>query len=273
MKIVPILLLLILVTACNRKNDDAILARGNSFRLLRTDYYGSPANPSSFRSTSYEYDPNNLIREVISYNTNGTADTKQVYQWVNGNTLRVEQHFTNPPWSSSILSGLPLKMYSYNETVYNSDTTIRERRNYMLQIDNTIESRSLSKFEYDNQKRITRRNIYTNEGKLASYTLYEYDKRGNVTKETLFSNVSNTTEPNIITTYEYDNAPNPYYSVRLNSEISWFMSVNNIIRQKSINLASSINSDEQWTYEYRPDGYPARQIYADGRKEEFIYSN
>ena len=273
MKILPFLFLLILATACDRKKDDDILARGSSFRLIRTDYYGLPANPSSFRSTRYEYDANNLIREVITDNSTGTVDSKQAYRWLNGNVLRVEQHFTNPPWSSSIQSGLPLKMYSYNETLYNSDTTIRERKNYILQIDNTIEYRSSTKFEYNNQKRVTRRNIYTNEDKLASYTLYEYDNRGNVIKETLYSNVSNTTEPNIITTYEYDNAPNPYRTARLNSEISWYTSVNNIVRQKSNNLASGINSNEQWKYEYRPDGYPARQIYADGRKEEFVYSN
>lgn len=273
MKNISCLLLLILVMACNRKNEDAILARGNSFRLIQTKYYGLPANPSSFRSTRYEYDANNRISEVISNNSDGTVDHKQAYRWVNGNTLRVEDHFTNSPWSSSIQSGLPLKMYSYNETLYNSDTTIRERRNYILQIDNTTEYRSSSKFEYNNQKRVTRRNIYTNEGKLASYTLYEYDNRGNVIRETLYSNVPNTTEPNIITTYEYDNAPNPYRTARLNSEISWYLSVNNIVRQKSNNLASGIQSDEQWRYEYRPDGFPARQVYADGRKEEFIYSN
>jgi hypothetical protein len=273
MKILNLLFLLILVTACNRKNDDAILAKGSSFRLIRTDYYGSPANPASVRSTRYNYDANNLLREVISENTNGTVDSKQVYRWTDGNTLRVEQHFTNPPWSSSIQSSLPLKMYSYNETLYNTDTTIRERKNYNLQIDNTIEYRSSTKFEYNNQKRVTRRNIYAIDGKLASYTLYEYDNRGNVTKETLYTNVSNTTEPNIITTYEYDNSPNPYRLTRLNSEISWYMSPNNIVRQQSTNLASSINSDEQWKYEYRPDGYPARMIYADGRREEFVYSN
>ncbi|MFC5410640.1 hypothetical protein ACFPMF_15055 [Larkinella bovis] len=273
MKTIPWLLLLLLVMACNRKNDDAILARGQSFRLIRTDYYGLPANPSSFRSTRYDYDENNLIREVITDNSTGAVETKQVYRWLTGNVLRVEQHFTNPPWSGSFLAGLPLKMYSYNETLYNADTTIRERKNYIVQPDNTIDYRSSTKFEYDSQKQVTRRNTYTTDGKLASYTLFQYDNRGNVTREDRYTDVSKGARPNISTTYEYDNAPNPYRTVGLHSEISWYMSTNNIVRQKSINLVSASNTDEQWTYEYRSDGYPARQIYADGRKEDFIYSN
>ncbi|GAB3895582.1 hypothetical protein GCM10028803_12270 [Larkinella knui] len=272
MKTFYFLLLLMLVMACNRKSEEAILARGSSFRLIRTDYYGSPASPASFRSTHYNYDENNLLREIISENTNGAVDSKQVYRWTGGNTLRVEQHFTNPPWSSSIQSGQPLKIYSYDDTVFNPDTTLRKRDNYSIQIDNKTEYRSTTTFEYEYGKQIKRKNIYTSNGKLASYTLLYYDNRGNVTREDLYTNVSNTDRPNSTTTYEYDNAPNPYRTARLNSEISWYMSANNIVRQTSVNLVSGISSDEQWTYEYRPDGYPARQVYTDGRKEEFIYN-
>ncbi|WP_421827874.1 hypothetical protein [Larkinella sp.] len=271
MKNISFLFLLLLVTACNRKNEDAILARGSSFRLIRTDYYGSPANPASFRSTRYDYDENNLLREVISENTNGTVDSKQVYRWTDGTTLRVEQHFTNPPWSSSIQSGQLLRLYSYDDTVFNPDTTIRKRQSYS-QTDTKTEYRSSTTFQYAYGNRITRKNIYTSDGKLASYTVFQYDNRGNVTMEELYTDVSDNARPNVSTTYEYDTAPNPYRTARLNSEISWYMSPNNIVRQKSINLVSLISTDEQWKYEYRPDGYPARMIYADGRKEEFIYN-
>ena len=271
MRIVSFLLLLALATACNREKEDVILARGQSFRLIRTDYYGLPSNPSSFRSTRYEYDANNVLREVAFNTSNGTVDSKLIYKWMSGNTLRIEHHFTNPPWSSSIQSGLPLKLYSYNEFAFNPDTTIRERKHYTLDNDQP-QSRSYTKYEYDLRKRMTRRMNYSLDGKLGSYTVFEYDAQDNVIRETLYSNVSNTTEPNIITTYEYDSAPNPYRLTRMDADISWYMSRNNIIRQQSVNLASGITSDERWTYEYRPDGYPARQVYADGRKEEFIYN-
>lgn len=271
MKTIPWLLLLVLLTTCSRKNDEAILARGNAVRLIRTDYYGSPSNPSSFRSTRYEYDANTILREVVSEDPDGTVHNKLIYKWVQGNTLRVEHHFTNSPWSSSIQSGLPLKMYSYNEFVFNPDTTIQERRHYIMDNDKP-QNRSYTTYEYDLRKRITRRNNYSLDGKLGSYTVFEYDTQDNVVRETLYSNVSNTPEPNIIYTYEYDNAPNPYRLSRMDADISWYMSRNNIVRQQSVNLASGINSDERWTYEYRRDGYPARQVYSDGRKEEFIYN-
>ncbi|MGV3559831.1 hypothetical protein [Larkinella arboricola] len=272
MKTVSFLLLLsLLVAACDRKNDDAILARGSSFRLIRTDYYGVPANASWFRSTRYEYDANNILREVVSENPDGTVDNKLIYNWVNSHTLRVEHHFTNSPWSSSIQSGRPLKMYSYNEFVFNPDTTIRERKNYTLENDQP-QTRSYTTYEYDLRKRITRRTHYSLDGKPGSYTVFEYNTQNNVIWETLYSNVSTTSKPNIIYTYEYDNAPNPYRLTRMDADISWYMSRNNIVRQQSVNLASGITSDERWTYEYRSDGYPARQVYADGRKEEFIYN-
>ncbi|GAB3268024.1 hypothetical protein GCM10027347_37270 [Larkinella harenae] len=272
MRVFLLLSLLLLVTACNRKNEDAILARGQSFRLIRTDYYGVPANASLSQSTRYEYDANNLLREVVtSENADGPVYSKLVHNWVKSNILRIEHYFTNPPWSSSIQPGLPLKMHTYNEVVFNPDTTVLEQKQYMLD-NNQPQYRSSTKYEYDPQKRLTRLNNYSLDGKLGSYTVFEYDTRDNVIRETLYSNVSNTAQPNIVTTYEYDNAPNPHHTTQMRTTISWYMSRNNIIRQKSANLASGINSDEQWRYEYRPDGYPARMIYEDGRKEEFIYS-
>lgn len=159
-------------------------------------------------------------------------------------------------------------MYAYSETVYNSDSTWHERKNYTIQNDKT-EYRSVTRFEYDSQKRMVRRNIYGADNKLASYTVYDYDSRGNVSKESYYPN---TTGPNYTNTYEYDKAPNPYRPVRLDAEISWYMSANNIVRQQAVNLVSGTNSDDRWKYEYRSDGYPARIIYADGRREEFMYN-
>lgn len=273
MKHFTFLCLLIVVAACHRKAEDAIRAKGPSFRLIRTDYYAVPANPSAVPATRYEYDADNRIREVVTLNANGTVNSKVVYNWLNGNTLRMEQYYTNPPWSNTYSSeaSQPLELYSYNEITYNPDTTVREEKAYLI-LEKKADYRSYSTYEYDAQNRVKRKNSYTIDHKLASYTLSEYDAKGNVTKETFYSSAFSSSQPNTITTYEYDNGPNPYSTVRLLAGISWYKTTNNIIRQQSVNLASGITTDERWTYEYRPDGYPARMIYADGRKEAFIYS-
>ena len=271
MKVLTFVSLLLMVIACNQASDVVVLGKNQRIRLIRTDYYGNPANPSQGRSTSYAYDNNNRLQEVASYsttNTTGAADTKIVFKWLNATALRVEQHFTNPPWSSAILSGLPLKMYSYSETIYNSDSTIRERKFFNITQDGKTDQGSVAKYEYDSQKRIIRRNVSRTDNPLVAYTLYEYDSRGNVVKESYYPGST----LNYVNTYEYDKAPNPYRSIRTDAEIGWFMSTNNIVRQKTVNYASATNSDEQWKYEYRPDGYPARIIYTDGRREEFVYN-
>lgn len=271
MKAFTFISLVILTVACNTASDEAVLGKNQGIRLIRTDYYANPANPSQVRSTGFEYDNNNRLQEVVSYsttNTTGAVDSKIVFKWLNATALRVEQYFTNPPWSSAILSGLPLKMYSYSETIYNSDSTIRERKFFNITQDGKTEQSSVATYEYDLHKRITRRNVSRPDNPLVSYTLYEYDNWGNVIKESYYPGST----LNYTNTYEYDKAPNPYQSIRTDAEIGWFMSTNNIVRQKVVNYASATNSDEQWKYEYRADGYPARIIYTDGRREEFIYN-
>lgn len=260
--------LFLLAAGCNTASDEAILNKNQAIRLIRTDYYASPKNPSQVQSTHYEYDENNRLREVLNYNVAGTVNTKIVFKWVNAIALRVEQHFTNPPWSSAMLSGLPLKIYSYSETIYNPDSTIKERKFYNITQDGKTEQGSLTQYEYNSQKRIIRRNVSRVDNPVVAYTLYDYDNRGNVIKESYYPG----SKLNYVNTYEYDNSPNPYRPARIDAEIGWFMSTNNIIRQKTVNLASATNSDEQWKYEYRPDGYPARIIYTDGRREEFMYN-
>lgn len=274
MKTIPVLLLLLAVLACNRQNEEAVLAKGSSFRLIRTDYYGDPSNSSAVQATRYEYDQDNRIREVLTLDAKGTVNSKVAYNWVNGTTLRIEQYYTNPPWSNTYSpnASQPLQLYSYNEITYNPDTTVRDEKAYLIQ-DKKADYRSYSNYEYDAQNRVKRKNIHTTDHKLASYTLFEYDTKGNVIKETFYSIAFSASQPNTVTTYTYDNAPNPYRTVRLFSGISWHKTANNIVRQQSVNLASGTTTDERWSYEYRPDGYPARQIYADGRKEEFMYSN
>ena len=69
MKTISSVLLLMLLAACTSEKEEAILAKGQAFRLIRTDYYGSPANPALVRSTRYEYNQNNLIYEVVTYNS------------------------------------------------------------------------------------------------------------------------------------------------------------------------------------------------------------
>lgn len=256
----PFLLLLMLVTACDRKKEDAILARGQDVRLIRHDYYASPAQPTVFESTHYVYDSHNRIQEIISNWPDGKPDSKLVFRWLNSTTLRVEQHYTNPPWSATRFSNLPLTLYSYTETTYNADTTMQERKSYDVTNDKT-EFRSSTRFSYDTQKRIVRQDRYDSNNQLMYSATFTYDNRGNL--------IQTSGSP---VTYEYDNAPNPYKPIRTDAEISWFMSSNNIVGIKSTNPTSGIQEESRYRYEYRSDGYPVRMIYDDGRKEEFIYN-
>ncbi|GAB3324073.1 hypothetical protein GCM10027299_21020 [Larkinella ripae] len=260
MKTIPVLLLLLVVLACNRKDDEVILARGQSVRLIRHDYYGNPANPAAVESTQYVYDPTNRIQEIISNRTDGSLDSKLVFRWLSPTTLRVEQYYTNPPWSSTRVSNLPLKLYSYSETFYKTDTTIQERKNYLV-TDNKADFRSSSQFTYDAQKRISRRDIYDTNNRLASSVTFTYDQRGNLIQASGDQ-----------ATYEYDTAPNPYKPVRIDTEISWFMSSNNIVKMRAADPTTGAQEETRYRYEYRPDGYPTRMIYPDGRKEEFTYN-
>ncbi|MFC5410641.1 hypothetical protein ACFPMF_15060 [Larkinella bovis] len=250
---------MILVTACDRKNDEAILPRGQAVRLIRHDYYADPAKPTTVESTYYLYDPNNRIQKIITHRPDGNPDSQLIFHWLNPTTLRVEQYYTNPPWSATRVSNLPLTLYSYTETVYNADTTIKERKTYTL-VDNKADYRSSSWFTYDANKRIIRRDIYDTSNRLTSSVSFTYDNRGNVTQ--------GTESP----VYEYDTAPNPYKPVRIDAEISWFMSANNIVGIRSVNPTTGMENVERYRYEYRADGYPIRMIYPDGRKEEFIYN-
>ncbi len=253
-------MLLVAVTACDRRNDDAVLARGQSIRLIRHDYYGSPAKPTAVESTHYVYDQHNRIQEIVSNRSDGKLYSKLVFRWVAANTLRVEQHYTNPPWSSTYVSDLPLKLYSYSETVYNADTTIRERKYYTIN-NEKFDFRSSSRFAYDAQKRITRQDRYDANNKFISSADFTYDNRGNLIQAT-----------GDMTTYEYDTAPNPYKPIRVDAEISWFMSSNNIVGMKAVDQTTGVQEETRFRYEYRSDGYPVRMIYPDGRKEEFIYN-
>ncbi|RRB04135.1 hypothetical protein [Larkinella rosea] len=259
MKTIPVLLLLLVVLACNRKNEDAILARGQDIRLIRHDYFADPARPATVESTHYLYDANKRIQEITTNRPDGNPDSKLAFRWLNSTTLRIEQYYTNPPWSSTRVSNLPLTLYSYTETVYNADTTISERKAYTL-IDKKFDYRSSSRFTYDAQKRIIRRDIYDPTNRLASSATFAYDSRGNV--------IQGSGEG----VYEYDTAPNPYKPVRIDAEISWFMSANNIVGIRSINPTTGIEEVARYRYEYRSDGYPVRMIYPDGRKEEFVYN-
>lgn len=257
---IPFLFLLILVTSCHRKSEDAILARGNSIRLIRHDYYADPARPTTVESTRYLYDQNNRIQEIITGKPDGSPESKLVFRWLNPTTLRVEQYYTNPPYSSTRSSNLPLKIYFYSEAVYNSDTTIRERKHYSIDNDKANFTSS-TRFTYDAQKRIVRQDRYDATSKLISSATFAYDNRGNLVQAT-----------GSTVTYEYDTAPNPYKPVRIDTEISWFMSTNNIVGIRSVNPTTGIEEVERYRYEYRSDGYPIRMIYPDGRKEEFIYN-
>ncbi|MGA0556074.1 hypothetical protein ACO2Q8_05445 [Larkinella sp. VNQ87] len=260
MKKISLLYLLLLVTACNRKNEDAILSRGQSIRLIRHDYYADPTKPATVESMHYVYDQNNRIQEIISNRPNGSLDSKLVFRWLNPTTLRVEQYYTNPPWSSTRVSDLPLKMYSYSEAVYNADTTIRERKNYLI-INDKSDFRSTTRFTYDTQKRISRKDIYNATNQLTSSATFTYDNRGNLIQDSGSSVI-----------YEYDTAPNPYKPVRVDTEISWFISSNNIVGIRSMNPTTGKEEEQRFRYEYRADGYPIRMIYPDGRKEEFVYN-
>ncbi|MBD2705320.1 hypothetical protein IC229_32175 [Spirosoma sp. BT702] len=68
--------------------------------------------------------------------------------------------------------------------------------------------------------------------------------------------------------YEYDNKPNPLYELNAPD----FTSPNNIIKEIKRNLSGEVVSVTEYTYEYRPDGYP---IFRRSGTDvfEYVYAN
>lgn len=262
-KLIPILLLFL--AACSQERNTPGPA---STRLTERRYFATATQTSR---TQFIYDGEGRIAEMRSLTSSGEVTNRVVYRWVNSTVRRTEVYHSNAPWSSSLQSGAPLKLYFVTLTRFGDGGRPVSANNYT--VDNGQEVfRSVTTYVYDTQGFLIRKeNRRPTDNNLLSYTTYENDGRGNALTERLYTNVvGEKGSLNITTTYEYDDRPNPYRTAQL-MDIVWYSSPNNIVRHTTVNAISGEKGDQRYLYTYRRDGYPDRMLYADGRKEEFVY--
>ncbi|GAA4405808.1 hypothetical protein GCM10023187_24590 [Nibrella viscosa] len=243
------------------------------------------ANPAGFRLVESRYRTNAGVSvTAYSYNAFGRllaiksgpdqTGSQTLFKWINDRVLRTEQYYTNPPWSSSIQTGLPLRLMSYTDTEYGSDGLILFTKNYLVQ-DGKPDYRSYNTHQYDSGGSIVRSNVYGLDDGLWSYNTYAYDARGNVTTERYYSTQEGAIKLISTTTYEYDNKPNPFATTGRNY-IIMDRNLNNITRKRYVREFDvpgvPRTTEERWTYTYRADGYPGNVTYQDGSREEFVYN-
>jgi hypothetical protein len=139
-----------------------------------------------------------------------------------------------------------------------------------------FEYRSMRKFEYDDNNKISKTLLYDNDSLLTQYVTFQYDSRGNVSEENGYSYLflPEGSEPSHLykSTFEYDNYLNPFTIFSGTGSPGIYSNINNITKVLSISYQETPGLPGQsqyvFSYEYDPDlHYPVKS----SEGSEYVY--
>ena len=152
--------------------------------------------------------------------------------------------------SSTSLCDPAYGAYSYAVIDYDNQNRIRK---------STQSNGSITSFFYNSNGFIEKQTITYPSGSNAVAISYTRDAKGNLIEET---DAQGST-----TRYEYDDKPNPYYSIKKFTDVitAFYNSPNNVVAIKSTTNTSIFR------YEYNRAGLPVKMFEPNGATYEFMY--
>jgi hypothetical protein len=198
---------------------------------------------------TFEYSSDRLTKEFF-FDTSCPANPADqfVYIYRNDRLNKLEMNLRGFYSSASI----PCK--SKSEKLFEEFFTYDDRG----RITKIARKNSYSLFEYNENHLVAKELLYLSNGTPRGWKIFDYDPKGNLIRET--DSDGNKTE------YEYDNNPNPFYSMSQRPQwISPFnKSPNNVIR------AIGTTKFER-TLTYNTEGFPIEILEADGKVYTYRY--
>lgn len=264
-----ILLIAILLTACEENVDYSGLSQNDFLKKTKNDEY---------ITAQYSYNNDNLISEV-----NSTLFYRKFHYDSKGKLIKEEVAISPDSYSSSIPASFShefvdpektgISMYSVYE--YSRDGKLIKQLNY-VPYEGEDDLRSIQTFEYDKNDRISKVLMHDDNEVLTQYSTYTYDIKGNVIENNSYSYlfIPAGTGPKHLSKaeYEYDTYNNPYAVFYQSGRPGMNSNPNNIIKVRTYNLLNTPGIDDinESTIEYQYNHitrYPVRVING----EEFIY--
>ncbi|WP_460996239.1 hypothetical protein [Spirosoma harenae] len=219
-------------------------------RLAQTKQNGSPLN-------EYRYDTQGRLTEIVSrFVKSDVVCSRRVYQYTDSNLRKIDFYSSNEPpivaaydRTHTFISNEVGRVSGYYEDRNNNGGHIQDLR--FDQAGRLIWLAPATKDFY---------NTYV----LMGYTSAIRDVKGNVR---ILKKRNRTDEKlNQTIEYDYDEKPNPFYTIGDEG----FLSTNNVVKETTRDYTGKVINIVDYQYEYRSDGFPISRT-SGSNVVEFIY--